>query len=76
MGHVRRLPGLCYLCGDPAATGWFCLAHVWAGRDLPELATKENGLTRITSEHAFWIDRLTPTQIVDLAGYLEPAEAA
>lgn len=73
---VRRLPDHCYLCGDPVSTPWFCLAHAWAGHDLPALATKENGLKRITHEHAFWIQRFTPEQILDLAGHLEPRAAA
>lgn len=27
---MRRIPGRCYLCGDPCASYWFCIAHLWA----------------------------------------------
>jgi hypothetical protein len=71
----RRLPDRCYLCGEPSFTEWFCVAHLWA-TSVPKEPPSANGLAKITHEHAFWIKRLTPQQIVDLAGYLGPAEAA
>lgn len=68
---TRRLAGRCYLCGDPCSEdGWFCRGHTWAG----SLAgVTENGIKKLTRDHAFWIERLTPDQVVDLAAYLEVA---
>jgi len=69
MASNRRLPDNCYLCGDPAVDGWHCVAHLWASS--PNRPVPSNGIERITREHAFWIERFTPEQIVELAGYLE-----
>lgn len=71
----RRIPDRCYFCGDPTVNEWFCAAHLWAG--VGDLAPDQvEGLEHVTREHVFWIERFTPTQIVELAGYLETNEVA
>lgn len=68
---MRRIPDRCYLCGDPTASEWFCAAHLWAaGTELSSEVA--NGIEHITKDHAFWIERFTPQQIVELAGYVQP----
>lgn len=61
----RRLPGRCYLCGDPAVGEWFCAAHLGVGEQVT------NALGHVTREHAYWIERFTPGQILELAACLE-----
>lgn len=63
----RRLPG-CYLCGDPTVGEWFCVAHLWAGNPAP--IASANGLKKISRDHAFWIERFSPKQILELADHL------
>jgi hypothetical protein len=50
---------------------WFCAAHIWA---LGVPGVFKNGLETFTREHAYWIEKLTPEQIVQAAGYLEPTK--
>ena len=50
---------------------WFCVAHIWA-LGVPGVVT--NNLAEFTKEHAFWIDKLTPEQIVAAASYITPEE--
>ena len=69
---MRRLPGRCYFCGDPTVGDWYCAAHLWAGEGLERAGEITNAIEHVTREHAFWIERFTPTQIVELASYLEP----
>lgn len=72
---MRRIPNRCYLCGDPTVDEWFCVAHLWAVgcQHSPQI---ENGLGKITREHAFWVERLAPQQIVELASHLNPEGVA
>lgn len=68
---MRRIPDRCYLCGDPTVNEWFCVAHLWAGGG--ELSHEiVNGIEHMTKAHAYWVERFTPTQIVELASHLEP----
>lgn len=65
---MRRIPGRCYLCGDPAVDEWFCAAHLWAsGKNVSKRA---DSIERFTRYHRYWIERFTPEQIVELAAWL------
>ena len=50
---------------------WFCAAHIWAA-GVPGVV--KNGIETFTQEHAYWLDKLTPEQIVTAAAYLAPIE--
>ena len=66
----RRLPKLCALCGLPAVDGLHCVAHTWAS---PPVRGKRNGNGNgsLGRYHAYWIERLTPAQVDELAAYVE-----
>ena len=72
---MRRLPGRCYFCGDPTVSEWFCATHLWA-EGLATSVKTVNGLEKVTREHAFWIERFTPEQIVELASHIDQEAAA
>lgn len=75
---MRRLPGLCYLCGDPAVNEWFCPAHVSfsALEARPGYIANDVESVRLGRLHAYWVDRFTPDQVVELARHIETNEAA
>lgn len=69
---MRRIPDRCYFCGDPTMGEWFCVEHVWA---LGVPGCVPGQLAEFTKEHAYWLDKLTPAQILDAAAYLSEAAA-
>jgi hypothetical protein len=80
---VRRLPGLCYLCGEPVANEWFCPAHLWASSLKGQPGYLTNGrsasdgrMAHLGRFHAYWIDRLPPEEVVALARHIGPMGAA
>lgn len=71
---TRRIPNRCYLCGAPAIDEWFCVGHQWASPPSaasakPPTESENGSLGRF---HAYWVERFTPEQVVELASYLEP----
>lgn len=66
----RRLPHNCYLCGDPAVDGWHCAGHLWASPPSKRRDVNGRFLEHVTKEHAYWIERFTPEQVVELAEVL------
>lgn len=71
----RRLKGRCYFCGDPTLSEWYCREHLWA-EGLPITPASTSPLGKLTREHVFWMERMTPEQIIALAGYVDEEVAA
>ena len=63
---ARRLDG-CYLCGDPAVDGWHCAGHLWASVPSKRRDVSATALEYVHREHAYWVERFTPEQVVELA---------
>jgi len=61
----RRLPGRCYLCGEPTEAV-YCVAHAWA------LAPPVPVQLTLSDLQTYWLRHYEEVEIVELAAEVRP----